>query len=56
MKTLFKAILLLSTLTLGLVLAQDAPASPWTNSVKGGVNLTQTGFDNWSGGGENAFA
>lgn len=56
MKTLFKATLLLTTLMLGLVLAQDETKSPWTSSVKGGLNLTQTGFDNWAAGGENAFA
>lgn len=56
MKTLFKVMLLLTTLMFGLVLAQDESTSPWTSSVKGGLNLTQTGFDNWAAGGENAFA
>ncbi|MCF7806954.1 MAG: DUF3078 domain-containing protein [Candidatus Marinimicrobia bacterium] len=28
----------------------------WEKSVVGGLNLTQTSFDNWSAGGENAFS
>jgi len=40
----------------GLVLAQAESPSSWTKSVQGGLNLTQTGFDNWAAGGENAFA
>ncbi|MBC8192139.1 MAG: DUF3078 domain-containing protein [Candidatus Marinimicrobia bacterium] len=56
MKTPIKAILILTILMLGLALAQDEAPSPWKNSVKGGLNLTQTGFDNWSAGGQNAFA
>lgn len=41
---------------IGSAFAQEADLSPWTKSVVGGLNITQTGFDNWSAGGENAFA
>lgn len=40
----------------GALFAQDAPSSNWEKSVIGGLNMTQTGFDNWAAGGENAFA
>ena len=56
METLLKATLVLAIITPGLVEAQDAATSPWKKSVKGGINLTQTGYDNWSAGGESAFA
>ena len=36
--------------------AEDDVESPWTKSVLGGINMTQTGFDNWVAGGESAFA
>ncbi len=56
MKTLFKAALILTVIIVGPGAAQDAAPSPWDKSVQGGINLTQTGFDNWSAGGENAYA
>jgi len=56
MKTLLKATLVLTLLVPVLLLAQDKVLSTWKNSVKGGLNMTQTGYDNWSAGGENAFA
>lgn len=34
----------------------DEEASVWEKSIVGGLNMTQTGFDNWSAGGENAYA
>jgi len=40
----------------GGVAGQEVPASVWEKSMVGSVNMTQTGFDNWAGGGENAFA
>lgn len=42
----------------GLVFAQDEPAPEygWSSEMVGSLNLTQTSFDNWTGGGENAFA
>jgi len=36
--------------------AEEIVESNWDKSLLGGVNLTQTGFDNWVSGGENAFA
>ena len=36
--------------------AQEASDTVWEKSIVGGVNMTQTGYDNWSAGGENAFA
>ncbi len=56
MKTIFKATLVLTFLVPVLLLAQDKAPSTWKKSVKGGLNMTQTGYDNWSAGGENAFA
>ncbi len=42
------------------ILAQDKPAEPpkygWQKSMVGGINLTQTSFDNWKQGGENSYA
>lgn len=59
MKTLLKMTLTLAMIFSGIVMAQDEagkPSSAWEKSVLGGLNLTQTGFDNWAAGGENAFA
>lgn len=42
--------------TLGSIYGQEQGASTWEKSIVGGVNITQTGFDNWAAGGENAFA
>jgi hypothetical protein len=43
-----------------LVIAQDKPAEPpkygWQKEMVGGLNLTQTSFDNWAQGGENQLA
>ncbi len=47
---------MLTVMLFGMVAAQDEAATVWTKSVQGGLNLTQTGFDNWAAGGENAFA
>ncbi len=38
------------------VAGQEIPEGAWENSIVGSVNMTQTGFDNWAAGGENAFA
>lgn len=35
---------------------QDEAIGGWEKSVVGGLNLTQTSFDNWAAGGENAFS
>jgi hypothetical protein len=40
----------------GVLFSQDTPEAAWEKSVVGGLNVTQTAFDNWSAGGENAFA
>lgn len=53
---------LVATLVICLSIAalgQDgaiAPAGVWQKSLVGGLNLTQTSFDNWAAGGENAFS
>ena len=43
-----------------LVIAQDSPAEQpkygWQKEMVGGLNLTQTSFDNWVQGGENQLA
>lgn len=41
---------------LGTVLGEEDQSTWWQNSVIGGINMTQTGFDNWAAGGESAFA
>jgi hypothetical protein len=56
MKTLLNATLIMTVLMAGMVLAQDQVPSTWKSSVRGGVNLTQNTFDNWSAGGENAYS
>lgn len=42
------------------IFAQDKPAEPpkygWQKAMVGGLNLTQTSFDNWKQGGENSYA
>jgi len=43
-----------------LIFAQDKPAEEpkygWQKEMVGGLNLTQTSFDNWKQGGENSYA
>ncbi|MBC8375123.1 MAG: DUF3078 domain-containing protein [FCB group bacterium] len=56
MKTFLKTTLTLTVIMASLVMAQEAAPSVWKKSVQGGINLTQTGFDNWAAGGENAYA
>ncbi len=56
MKTLLKATLTLTVILASLVMAQEEAPATWEKSVLGGLNLTQTGFDNWTAGGENAYA
>ncbi len=49
----------LITVVVGLAsvsMAADSVNTAWEKSIVGGLNMTQTGFDNWSAGGENAFA
>ncbi len=36
--------------------AKPEPKYGWQKSLVGGLNLTQTSFDNWAQGGENSFA
>lgn len=42
------------------IFAQDKPVEEpkydWQKEMVGGINLTQTSFDNWAQGGENSFA
>ncbi|OQX95105.1 hypothetical protein B6I21_07140 [candidate division KSB1 bacterium 4572_119] len=58
-KTLFM-IALFSIFLLSIAFAQEeAPKEPkygWQKEMIGGLNLTQTSFDNWAQGGENSFA
>ncbi len=56
MRTPLKTTLTLIIMVVGLTFAQDETANVWKKSAQGGVSLTQTGFDNWAAGGENAFA
>lgn len=35
---------------------QKAPTYGWFNNIVGGLNLTQTSFDNWEQGGENSLS
>ena len=51
MRTGFIALMVISTTLFG-----QTGESDWERSVVGGLNMTQTGFDNWAAGGENAFA
>lgn len=39
-----------------MVFGEETEALVWKRSVVGGLNMTQTGFDNWAAGGENALA
>lgn len=52
--------MLLSIFIMSNLFAQDQPAEPpkygWQRSMVGGLNLTQTSFDNWKQGGENSYA
>jgi len=43
-------------LLFGVVMAAENAAGSWEKSMQGGLNMTQTGFDNWIAGGESAFA
>ncbi len=54
-----KIVLTLLVLAIGLAAAEADSAqaqSLWKKEGAAMLNLSQTGFDNWSGGGENAFA
>ncbi len=55
MKLKIMGILVLIGLFNGLE-AEDDFGAAWNKSVLGGINLTQTGFDNWVAGGESAYA
>lgn len=52
--------LILFELLSSFVFAQEKPAEKpkygWQKEIVGGVNLTQSSFDNWTQGGENSFA
>ena len=56
MKTRLTTILILTVMMTSLVMAQEEAPATWEKSVLGGLNLTQTSFDNWTAGGENAYA
>jgi len=50
-------LIILGMISLPLI-AQDAPTPEfgWKKEAVGGLNLTQTSFDNWTAGGENSLA
>jgi hypothetical protein len=48
--------LLLSFLAVAQEKDENEPEYGWKKSMVGGLNLTQTSFDNWSQGGENSVA
>ena len=61
MKLKSMLIMLISfVLLISSVFAQEKPAEKpkygWQKEIVGGVNLTQSSFDNWTQGGENSFA
>lgn len=53
-------LLLVSFCFISVAVAQDKPAEPpkygWHKEMLGGLNVTQTSFDNWKQGGENSLA
>ena len=55
MKTIKSTMFIIIGLS-GLLLGADKSTGAWEKSIVGGLNVTQTGFDNWAAGGENAFA
>ena len=56
LKEFTKRTILLTLMFAILAMAQEKPASAWKKSVVGGLNMTQTSFDNWAAGGEDAFS
>lgn len=55
---MYKKMLILAVLMMvtNVLLGGEDVKSAWQKSIIGGINITQTGFDNWSSGGENAFS
>ena len=53
-------IFIFSLFLASFVFGQDKPAEEpkygWQKELVGGLNLTQTSFDNWKQGGENSYA
>ena len=56
LKEISKTLILLTLVFDPQAMAEEKLESAWKNSVVGGLNMTQTGFDNWAAGGENAFS
>ena len=64
MKKQFVLLILLSCIFISTsVISQENPENPpeepkygWQKELVGGINVTQTSFDNWAQGGENSFA
>jgi len=54
--TITASLLLLFSASLTLAQEKEKPTYGWQKEMTAGVNLTQTSFDNWAQGGENAFA
>ena len=46
----------ISTTSFSQEKTEETPQYGWKNAFVGGINATQTSFDNWSQGGENSFA
>lgn len=49
-------LILVSLALMSILIAADNEPGAWQKSMAGGINMTQTGFDNWSAGGESSFA
>ena len=56
----FSLVLIFTMIVASFVFGQDKPAEEpkygWQKEMVGGLNLTQTSFDNWKQGGENSYA
>jgi hypothetical protein len=54
------SVFIISVFLINYSFAQDKPAEQpkygWQKEMAGGINMTQTSFDNWAQGGENSFA
>jgi len=56
MKKRMISMMVLIILFINVGMAEGEKKTAWEKSIQGGVNMTQTGYDNWAPGGENAFA
>ena len=56
MKNIILNLIIIAIATTGVGFGEEQTEKSLEKSIVGGVNMTQTGFDNWAAGGENAFA